>query len=117
VDKVSWSPEAKYLATGHEDGTVRIWARTPESALVTLSGHTDTVYQGCLVSGRTRIVTASGDGTARIWNSASGEDLQVFEGHTGRINDVAWSPDGAWIVTGERMAGKNLGGDNRQSNL
>ncbi len=40
------------------------------------------------------------DGNLRIWDVESGEEVANLEGHSGPVFAVAWSPDGAGIVTG-----------------
>ena len=36
----------------------------------------------------------------RVWDAASGRELLTLPGHLERINGVAFSPDGRWIISG-----------------
>ena len=42
------------------------------------------------------------DHVVSVFNAGSGEIVQTFSGHTDRIEAVAFSPDGKWIVSGAR---------------
>lgn len=53
---------------------------------------------------------ASVDGHAvRVWDLASGAAVLTLSGHTSAVRCIAWSPDGAFLVTG---AGETNGNDN-----
>ena len=41
-----------------------------------------------------QLASAGEDGTVRLWDPASGQPTATLEGHTGRVNGVAFSPDG-----------------------
>jgi WD domain, G-beta repeat len=45
------------------------------------------------------VVTASWDQTARVFEASGGKELARVE-HGGRVNSAAFSPDGAFIITG-----------------
>jgi WD40 repeat protein len=48
-----------------------------------------------------RLLTTSADGTVRQWDPVKGrEALPPYERHTGEVITAAYSPDGAWIVSG-----------------
>ena len=38
--------------------------------------------------------------TARLWNAASGQPIATLSGHTASVGAVAFSPDGARVLTG-----------------
>src|SRR5207245_7823103 len=42
------------------------------------------------------------DCTLRLWDADSGFEIRRFEGHTGPIDRVAFSPDGAFAISGSR---------------
>jgi WD40 repeat protein len=46
-----------------------------------------------------QIVTSALNDTAVIWQLDTGEAVHTFSGHGGPILDVAFSPDGRWLVT------------------
>ncbi|MFH0902942.1 MAG: WD40 repeat domain-containing protein [Pseudomonadota bacterium] len=46
------------------------------------------------------MASASGDKTARIWEIESGRQRAILSGHTGRLQGIAYSPDGRLLATG-----------------
>jgi WD40 repeat protein len=45
-------------------------------------------------------LTGSWDKTARLWDAATGKELRAFQGHEAFVESVAFSPDGARVLTG-----------------
>src|SRR4029450_2636461 len=71
--------------------------------------HQDSVKNAAFSPDGTRILTASADHTAKLWDAGplsrwiatsmtSGHLLASFD-HQGTVNDAAFSPDGARILT------------------
>ena len=48
----------------------------------------------------TRVLTGSRDKTARLWDAATGNEIRAFKGHEHFVLSVAFSPDGARVLTG-----------------
>ena len=48
------------------------------------------------------IIVASGskDATIKLWDAQSGKLLKTLTGHTGRVESLAFSPDGRMLATG-----------------
>ncbi len=99
VGHVEWSPSGDRVATGAEDGGVRLWDASGRAGAV-LTGHTGPVR--ALAWSRTgdRLLSGSADGSLRIW-SADGRSLAVLRGHSGPILDAAALPAGGWISGSE----------------
>jgi WD40 repeat protein len=97
VNSVAFDRDGKFVATGSEDGRVRVFhARTSERRL-DLSGHRRPVKAlGFHTDGR-RLASLSDDGAIRIWDLATGRELLALRtgsGMASRLN-VASSP-GSW---------------------
>ena len=45
------------------------------------------------------MLSGGADGTARLWDVQGGQELRRFTGHTNFIRNVAFSPDGRYILT------------------
>ena len=56
---VSWSPDGTRLATGSGDGTAKVWEAAGGRELLTLKGHTGTVYAVSWSPDGTRLATGS----------------------------------------------------------
>ncbi len=81
------------IATGHSEGSVRLWNRETEQVAKLLRGHEDDVNQIAFSPTGTLMVTASSDDTAKLWDVATGKQRHVIE-LTSSCLDAAFSPDG-----------------------
>lgn len=122
VTTLAFSPDDRFLVSGSDDGTARVWRRDGTGRPVVLDGHSDRVTGVALGADGTgepavlpahsqrvtsvafspdgaRVLTASADGTARVWRADGSGAPVVLEGHDGELHAAAFSPDGARVVT------------------
>jgi hypothetical protein len=100
VISVAVSRDGKYIATGSEDSTVRVWSIKGQ-LLQILKGHRDWVNSVAISPNGKYIVSGSADGTVRLW-SIEGKLLKTFKNHQEEVYSVAFSPDGKYIATGSQ---------------
>jgi WD40 repeat protein len=129
--------EGMKIATGHEDGVIRIWnvdqlaapadgESAPAAAKQELSGHGKPVTAlGWSTVEGPRLVSASEDGTLRLWDLEQGKEARQIA-HGSPVSVVTTSADGAqlasagpdgivrvWNAKGEKVA--EVSGDPRPS--
>ena len=85
VERMTWSPDGKYLAIGGKIPDVHLWdidTALAQGALGqkrVLTGHTADVRNLVFDPSGERLASASGDGTSRIWETRSGRLLGVTD--------------------------------------
>ncbi len=99
VRSVAFSPDSKYLAAVHNDGTWRLWDVVTRALRATVKISESPANSVAFNSDGRFVVTGSDDGIARIFDVGSGRRVGVLEGHEKWIKSVAFSPDGSRIVT------------------
>lgn len=130
VSALAVSPDGKYAlaaarATGDKDPEIYLWAinpgdETPAAKLLTLTGHTGSIYDIAFSPDGTLAASASGDGTVHVWdmNQASakyGQTIYTFTLPTGSVRTVDISPDGKWLAFGGGNPGSEDNADQAYS--
>lgn len=99
VRSVAWSPDGRQLASGSDDGSVRMWDPASGEVVRELIGLRGRVLSVVWSPDGRQLAIASGEGTTQLWDAISGERVLELTGSDGD-SSVAWSPDGLWLATG-----------------
>ena len=110
VSALAFSRDGRKLAAGYADYdgfSVRVWQLdgTSEGVLTTVpselaGAHAQTISAVDFDPTGARVVSGSWDGTTRIWRlDGDAKGSVVFDGQS-PVWCVAFSPDGAWVLTG-----------------
>ena len=97
---VAVSPDGRFIVSGSDDRTVKVWELESGRLLRSLEGHTGRVRAVAVSPDGRFIVSGSDDRTVKVWELESGRLLRSLEGHTDWVRAVAVSPDGRFIVSG-----------------
>ena len=80
---IAISPDGTQLATGGDDGFVRIWEAASMKLLRATRAHDAEVYSVAFSSNNNLLASAGLDGTVRVWNSQTLKEIYTF-----RVNDT-----------------------------
>ena len=99
IFSIAFSPNNQQLASGSDDGTIKIWDLTSGGCIQTLEGHSGYVWSVAFSPDCQQLASGSGDKTARIWDLTSGSCVHILEGHLDTIVSAAFSADGQRLVS------------------
>jgi len=106
IRAISFSPLGKYLLTGSDDKTLRLWSdwsredawqRSQE-----FTGHEEAVTCLCFSPNGKLAASGSADNTVRIWDIASGKSIHLFTEHQDEITAVVFLPGGELVASSSK---------------
>ena len=100
VRALAFAPDGATLATGGEDGEVRLWDAASGRERAALSGHSDMVTCLAFSPRGGMLATGSLDTTVKLWETSTGRERASLQGHVDGISAVAFAPLARQMATG-----------------
>ena len=121
-----WSPDGRWIATSHGDGTVRVFEAQTGTQLYRLFAHRTRIWSMDWSPDSTLLATAGADGTAKVWeisDEGARGSLTLNDRDGSGVIGLAFSSDGDRLMTGDlavttvRIWDVTLSGDAEWSNV
>ena len=95
---IAFSPKGTHLASGSDDGTIRLWNAATGRLERILRGHGQSVTSVSYSPDGRRVLSSGADGTVRVWRVDGGPTV-ILRGHEGGVSSAAFNSNGRRIVS------------------
>ena len=99
VTAIAFNPKGTVLASGHDDGSVRLWNTDSQELIAELAKSSMPISALAFSSNGAYLAVASEDRTIQIFDAASQGVTKTLTGHTDRIPTIAWHPNGTLLAS------------------
>src|SRR5688572_3301865 len=98
INAIALSSDGRFLVSGSEDSTIKLWDLATGNVLRTLYGHEKPVL-AVAVSRDGRLMASGGDDSSvRVWDVTTG-GVRIFGAHTSPIKELAFSADSRQLTS------------------
>jgi WD40 repeat protein/DNA-binding winged helix-turn-helix (wHTH) protein len=98
---LSFSPDGKLLATGDNQGPVRLWQLNPLRELAILGRHSARVKSVAFSPDGKQIASSGDDHMINLWDVRRRRKVRTIGIHASPVLSIAFSPDGKHLISGE----------------
>jgi WD40 repeat protein len=107
VNALAFRPDGARVASGSDDGDVRIWDPHTTEQFLRIETRDDSHFWSsvtdCAFSpDGTLLASASSDYTVKLWHAETGELVVTFQGHTEPVTACRFSPNGTQLVSASK---------------
>jgi WD40 repeat protein len=99
VTAVAVSEDGKFVASGSDDRTVRVWEATTGTEVYSFANH-GASSKSVAFSGNNKLVVSGSGATVQVWDVVTGTHLCTISDHEGSVSSVAFSDDNSLIISG-----------------
>jgi WD40 repeat protein len=97
-----WSTDGEWIASGHADGSLRLWEVASGLEIQRLQGHQGSVLSVAFSPDGRLLASGAGDNTVRLWDMATAREQAPLSGHQSAVWSVVFSPDGRLLASGAK---------------
>ncbi len=102
IQSIAFNPNGNILASGSDDGSIRLWDTRTSTHLRTMTEHKSLITNVVFSGDGKMLASASRDNTIRLWDTQTGESHTTLKGHTDRIFSIWLSGDGTTLASASR---------------
>jgi WD40 repeat protein len=100
VHCVAYSQDGRWIATGTDGRSVKLFDAHTGQSIVTMLGHDEAVMAVTFSPDARTLASGSVNGTVKLWDVFTGQCMISLNGPTGMVNALAFSPDGTRLAAG-----------------
>ena len=97
-----FSPDGRFAATAHGEGTAHVWAIEPADVAPLGRGHRGAVNALAFSADGQLLASGAADTSVRVWRVADATAVHQLQGHGDEVSAVQFSPDGRMLMSGAR---------------
>ncbi|MDZ8067685.1 MAG: WD40 repeat domain-containing protein [Nostoc sp. DedQUE08] len=99
VDAITVTSNGKYIISGSNDKTLKVWDLEIGKEISSFTGHTDKINTIVVTPDDKLLISGSNDKTIKIWDLETGTELYTLIGHTDSVQAVALTPNGKQVIS------------------